>query len=198
MMKKMFALTLILNTCVILAQSTDTSFVDCDLLSQDIMMYIKRKPFSNIYVHIIEEKQGEQMSVKDDYRYVKYIPRPWRYNFKLSIQRNFTGEEINNLINNIQEQASKETQLSENRVDRVCDSSPLIYPWNEVYDFMTKYKDWVIGESRIRCNHCLKKTMLIYYITPDYTWRRRCGRAGYFLVCPHCLNQLDFYYMVLN
>ena len=197
MIKRILALVMMFNTGVIIAQNSDTTFIDRDTLTQEIMLCISH-PFSKVDVHIAEIGPNELISVKDDYRYIKYMPRPWLYNFKLSLQSNLTDEDIKTLIRNVQMLASKETKVSENWWDRVGNSNPLICPWYELYDFMTKYKDWVIGESRIRCSHCFKKTMLIYYITPDYTWRRLYGRAGYFLICPYCLKQMDFCYMVLN
>lgn len=197
-MRKIFTLIFIFNAGFLIAQNNNTSLIDCDTLNQDIMVNIKSHQSSEVGVYITEGGSHELVSVKDDDRYVKYIPRPWRYNFKLSLQINLTDEDIKNLISNVQVVASKEIKLPENWWGRLGYSSPLIYPWYEVYDFMTKYKDWVIGESRIRCTHCLKRTMLIYYITPDYAWRGLYGRAGYFLICPHCLKQLDFYCMVMN
>lgn len=67
-----------------------------------------------------------------------------------------------------------------------------------IYECVTTFDDWGIGVSRRRCSKCLHNTILIYYISPERTWKNLAGRAGFLLICPHCLNQHEFYCTTLS
>lgn len=76
--------------------------------------------------------------------------------------------------------------------------SDLFFSYESIYECVTNLDEWGIGVSRKRCSECLKKTILIYYISPERTWKSLAGRAGYMLICPHCLTQHSFYCTILS
>lgn len=51
------------------------------------------------------------------------------------------------------------------------------------------------------CPHCQKSAhelTWIYFSTPDWTWDKLCGKAGWLIICEDCNKQVDFFLEMLN
>ena len=131
----------------------------------------------------------EYNSIKNNRRYVSF-PWPWMCGYRLVWKNAFTEDDILKMVEQIKDIVEIEPDVS---LYKDC-----LYPWSEIYKYMTTFDDWVIGETRIKCDKCYESTLLIYYMTPDETWASLRGRGGYFLACPHCLKQIDFFTLIMN
>ena len=48
------------------------------------------------------------------------------------------------------------------------------------------------------CTKCGRKLYVALQTTPAYTWKRKYGRKGFLVYCPHCHKDIDFFLTVLN
>ena len=72
-----------------------------------------------------------------------------------------------------------------------------IFPWEDVsVSVKSQKKNPIIIDHK--CDKCGDNTVVVYFVSPAWTWERLCGRAGYLVVCPHCIEQLDFSCTVMN
>jgi len=80
-----------------------------------------------------------------------------------------------------------------------------IYPWDEVLackNMTIRFEDIVSPYGSPlrarRCPYCFSNTFWIYFSSPAYRWKELMGRAGYMLICPHCVKQLEFKTTVMS
>lgn len=133
-------------------------------------------------------------SIKDHLYYSDYRPGGLKYLYfktkreplPVDIQKVF----IENLHNKVSLEITNSVSKREPRDQFFSNES--------IHECVTTFEDWGIGVSRKRCSECMKNTILIYYISPEKTWKILAGRAGYMLICPHCLAQHEFYCTILS
>lgn len=59
-------------------------------------------------------------------------------------------------------------------------------------------------DIRARARNCpgcglpASKLTWVFFATPDSTWRQRCGRAGWLVICKPCHLQVDFFLEWMN
>ena len=103
-----------------------------------------------------------------DYLYFKTKREP----LPVDIQKLFIENLYNKLTLEITNSVSKR------------EPSDQFFSYESIYECVTTFEDWGIGVSRKQCSECMKNTILIYYISPEITWKSLAGRAGY--VSPKC------------
>ena len=133
-------------------------------------------------------------SIKEHLYYHDYMFKGWKY-FRHRIKRNplptdIQAEFIENLHNMVVSSQKNDGNLKRNPNEFFSNES--------IYEYVTTFEDWGIGESRRRCPKCLHNTIIIYYISPRSTWQALAGRAGYLCICPHCLTQCEFHCTALS
>lgn len=74
----------------------------------------------------------------------------------------------------------------------------ILYPWEDVLSSMYKYPEKVTTVNDERCPKCSGQLIKLYFMSPDWTWSKLCGRAGYMIICPDCIEQIDFNLEVMN
>lgn len=74
----------------------------------------------------------------------------------------------------------------------------ILYPWEDVLASMYKYPEKVTTVNDERCPKCSGQLIKLYFMSPDWTWSKLCGRAGYMIICPDCIEQIDFNLEVMN
>lgn len=74
----------------------------------------------------------------------------------------------------------------------------ILYPWEDVLASMYKYPEKVTTVNDERCPKCSGLLIKLYFMSPDWTWSKLCGRAGYMIICPDCIEQIDFNLEVMN
>lgn len=68
----------------------------------------------------------------------------------------------------------------------------ILYPWEDVLASMYKYPEKVDTVNDKRCPKCDGQLIRLYFVSPDWTWSKLCGRGGYMIICPDCIEQIDF------
>lgn len=63
-----------------------------------------------------------------------------------------------------------------------------IFPWEDVVPCINENAE--VLESR--CFWCGRHKELIYFRSPDRTWKNLCGIAGDIIICEHCRWQYGF------
>ena len=93
--------------------------------------------------------------------------------------------------------SAKEIASLIKQMNKVCDENKRIFPWNDVVASINEQEFAPIIINH-KCNKCKKNTVVVYFVSPAWTWENLCGRAGYLVICPHCIEQLDFSCTVMN
>jgi len=71
------------------------------------------------------------------------------------------------------------------------------YPWSHVCDSIMSYPEKV-GIISEKCPICGHNMIEIYFFSPEWTWKKLCGRAGDMFICPHCRSQKHFHLTLMN
>lgn len=77
------------------------------------------------------------------------------------------------------------------------DSKRVYFPWEDVFASMSE-KPERVKETAQPCKSCGGKVLSIYFSSPSWTWEKLCGKAGTMLICPSCVEQLDFCLEIMN
>ena len=70
-------------------------------------------------------------------------------------------------------------------------NSKVHFPWKDVIASIFKKQEPLILLS-IKCKECQHNLVLLYFVSPPETWQALCGTAGYLVICPHCIKQIDY------
>lgn len=73
------------------------------------------------------------------------------------------------------------------RDDKTGDS--YIYPWSDIALSLLKYPEPVEFDYD-RCPECGDSRVKLYFKSPDWTWKRMCGRSADMIICSHCKRQV--------
>jgi hypothetical protein len=49
-----------------------------------------------------------------------------------------------------------------------------------------------------RCKEQPDNLTWVYFRSPDWTWEKLCGRAGWLTICEKCRRQVDFFLEIMN
>lgn len=74
----------------------------------------------------------------------------------------------------------------------------ILYPWEDVLASMYKYPEKVATVNDQNCPHCGGQLIKLYFMSPGWTWSELCGRGGYMIICPDCIEQIDFNLTIMN
>ena len=74
----------------------------------------------------------------------------------------------------------------------------ILYPWEDVLASMYKYPEKVEKVNDEKCPKCGGQLIKLYFMSPDWTWSKLCGRGGYMIICPDCIEQIDFNLTIMN
>lgn len=74
----------------------------------------------------------------------------------------------------------------------------IYYPWEDVLATMYKYPEKVNFVNDRRCLECGGQLIKLYFMSPGWTWSQLCGRGGYMIICPHCIEQISFDLEIMN
>ena len=107
------------------------------------------------------------------------------------------GKAINIDTLMVRECRAKEIASLIKQMNKVCDENKRIFPWNDVVASINEQEFAPIIINH-KCDKCKKNTVVVYFVSPAWTWEKLCGRAGYLVICPHCIEQLDFSCTVMN
>ena len=133
-------------------------------------------------------------SIKDHLYYSEYRPEGLKYLY-FKTKRGSLSADIQKLFI---ENLNNKVTLEITNGDLKREPRNQFFSYESIYECVTTFEDWGIGVSRRRCYRCLHNTILIYYISPEITWKSLAGRAGYMLICPHCLAQHEFHCTILS
>ena len=97
----------------------------------------------------------------------------------------------------VRECSAKEIASLIKQMNKVCDKNKRIFPWNDVVASINdqEFAPIIINH---KCNKCKKNTVVVYFVSPAWTWEKLCGRAGYLIICPHCVRQIEFFCSYMN
>ena len=107
------------------------------------------------------------------------------------------GKAINIDTLMVRECRAKEIASLIKQMNKVCDENKRIFPWKDVVASINEQEFAPIIINH-KCDKCKKNTVVVYFVSPAWTWEKLCGRAGYLVICPHCIEQLDFSCTVMN
>jgi hypothetical protein len=133
-------------------------------------------------------------SIKEHLYYADYRPKGLKHLYFKTKREPLPKETQKLFIENLRNQVTIE--ITNGNTER--DLRDRFFSYESIYECVTTFDDWGIGVSRRRCSKCLHNTILIYYISPEITWKSLAGRAGFMLICPHCLTQHEFHCNVLS
>ena len=97
----------------------------------------------------------------------------------------------------IREYTAEETDVLINQITKAGDEKKVFFTWKDVVESM-KERQTIPKIIDHKCNKCRNNTVVVYFVSPMWTWENLCGRAGYLVICPHCIEQLDFSCTVMN
>ena len=97
----------------------------------------------------------------------------------------------------VREYSAKETDSLIKQINKAGDKSKSIFPWKDVVASIKEQEFTPIIIDH-RCEACTNNTTVVYFVSPTWTWEKLCGRAGYLIICPHCMRQIDFSCTVMN
>ena len=69
-----------------------------------------------------------------------------------------------------------------------------VFPWEDVVPCINEKAE--VLESR--CFWCGRHKKLIYFRSPDRTWKNLCGVSGDLVICEHCKMQYGFDLISMN
>lgn len=81
------------------------------------------------------------------------------------------------------------------RDDETGDS--YIYPWSDIALSLLKYPEHVEFDYD-RCPECGDSRVKLYFKSPDWTWKRMCGRSADMIICSHCKRQVMLKLRTMN
>jgi hypothetical protein len=86
-------------------------------------------------------------------------------------------------------------------IDRAVRTSELL--WDEESKNIIKTEDMrsKLKKEIPKCPICgleLDKLKLVYLRSPEWTWEKMCGRAGWVVICPECIFQVHFHWTRMN
>ena len=70
-------------------------------------------------------------------------------------------------------------------------------PWEDVAVSVKRQKTNPIIIDH-KCDKCGNNTVAVYFVSPAWTWEKLCGRAGYLIICPHCVRQMEYFCSYMN
>ena len=97
----------------------------------------------------------------------------------------------------VREYRDKETKHLIKRMDRASDEDKDIFPWEDVAASVKEQQTTPIIINH-KCDKCWNNTVIVYFVSPAWTWEKLCGRAGYLIICPHCVRQIEFFCSYMN
>ena len=97
----------------------------------------------------------------------------------------------------VREYSAKETDSLIKQINKVGDENKSIFPWKDVVASI-KEQEFIPIIIDHRCDKCSNNTTIVYFVSPIWTWQNLCGRAGYLIICPQCMRQIDFTCTVMN
>lgn len=62
------------------------------------------------------------------------------------------------------------------------------YPWKDVLDCMTEGKVYYSNDI----GDCGERLVAVIFSSPQWTWKKLCGRTGLLYICPVCKRQVKF------
>lgn len=68
---------------------------------------------------------------------------------------------------------------------------PYQYPWKHVAISMLRFPERITFNYD-RCPNCGRSRIRIYFHSPEWTWAKMCGVAGYMMICSNCKIQASF------
>ena len=97
----------------------------------------------------------------------------------------------------VREYRDKETKHLIKRMNGAGDKDKDIFPWEDVsVSVKSQKKNPIIIDHK--CDKCGDNTVVVYFVSPAWTWEKLCGRAGYLIICPHCVRQIEFICSYMN
>lgn len=108
---------------------------------------------------------------------------------------NNTTTAVDSLI--VREYHNKETKHLINRMNKAGEDDNHIFPWEDVAVSVKRQKKNPIIIDH-KCDKCGNNTVAVYFVSPAWTWKKLCGRAGYLIICPHCVRQMEFFCSYMN
>ena len=97
----------------------------------------------------------------------------------------------------VREYRDKETKHLIERMNRTGEVDKDIFPWEDVAASIKEQQATPIIIDH-KCDKCGNNTVVVYFVSPAWTWEKLCGRAGYLIICPHCLRQIEFCCSYMN
>ena len=97
----------------------------------------------------------------------------------------------------VRECSAKEIASLIKRMNKAGDENKSIFSWKDAVASIKEQQFTPIIIDH-KCDKCKNNTVVVYFVSPAWTWERLCGRAGYLVICPHCIEQLDFSCKVMN
>ena len=97
----------------------------------------------------------------------------------------------------VREYRNKETKHLINRMNKAGEDDNHIFPWENVAVSVKGHKTNPIIIDH-KCDKCGNNTVAVYFVSPAWTWEKLCGRAGYLIICPHCVRQMEFFCSYMN
>lgn len=96
----------------------------------------------------------------------------------------------------VREYNDEETRELIKKMERTR-SEEIIFRWDEVIASIqqSETNPLVIPE---KCDKCHNDMIVVYFVSPAWTWKNLCGRAGDLIICPHCIRQLKFNCTIMN
>ena len=97
----------------------------------------------------------------------------------------------------VRKYSAKETDSLIKQINKVGDENKSIFPWKDVVASI-KEQEFIPIIIDQRCDKCSNNTTIVYFVSPAWTWEKLCGRAGYLIICPHCVRQIEFFCSYMN
>lgn len=117
-----------------------------------------------------------------------------------SIDKAFEEAKQAAIKSKIKERQEREEWYKEESL-KYQDHDPVVFfPWADVYNNTADFKT-DISNKDIACPNCgksIKDLKVIYFRSPDWTWKEMCGREGWLVICEDCKKQVYFKTVVMN
>ena len=97
----------------------------------------------------------------------------------------------------VRECSAKEIASLIKQMNKAGEENKRIFPWKDVVASIKEQEFTPIIIDH-KCDKCKNNTVVVYFVSPQWTWEKLCGRAGYLVICPHCIHQIDFSCTVMN